>query len=91
MGTIAARTLRGFRKPRAPRRLQLVETLPLGGKRQLMLIDCDGRSFLVGAGGDAISTVMPIAESTTADSADSKSSLIAQQSSSTRTNWSFLQ
>jgi flagellar biogenesis protein FliO len=37
-------------RSRAVRRLELIETLPLGGKRQLMLVACDGQRFLVGAG-----------------------------------------
>jgi hypothetical protein len=35
---------------RAPRRMQLVETLNLGGSRQLLLVMCDGQKYLVGAG-----------------------------------------
>src|ERR1700686_1115550 len=42
--------LRGWRgQCEMPRKqLRLVETLPLGGKRQLMLVTCAGESFLVG-------------------------------------------
>jgi hypothetical protein len=40
--------------------MELIETLPLGGKRQLILIACDGRHFLVGAGADAVSSITPI-------------------------------
>jgi hypothetical protein len=50
--------LRG--RSRSERRLQLVETLPLGGKRQLMLIVCDGQHFLVGGGSDTVSSITPI-------------------------------
>jgi flagellar biogenesis protein FliO len=39
---------------RAARRMQLLETLNLGGRRQLMLVVCDGQSYLVGAGGDSV-------------------------------------
>jgi flagellar biogenesis protein FliO len=58
--SLAGRGLRHFGKSRSSRRLQLVETLPLGGKRQLMLILCDGQHFLIGAGSDAVSSIMPV-------------------------------
>jgi len=63
---IVTRGLGSLRKPRAARRLQLVETLPLGGKRQLILICCDGNHFLVGAGSDGVSAITPIAPATPA-------------------------
>jgi hypothetical protein len=47
----------GMGKARSERRLQLVETLQLGGKRQLMLVLCDGQLVLVGAGGDSIHSI----------------------------------
>jgi hypothetical protein len=37
--------------------MELVEVLSLGGRRQLMLVVCDGRRFLVGAGGDSVQSV----------------------------------
>jgi hypothetical protein len=40
------------------RQLRLVETLPLGGKRQLMLVTCGGESFLVGGGMDSVETIV---------------------------------
>jgi len=55
---LAARTLR---RPPASRRLELLETLPLGGKRQLLLVACDGQSYLVGAGTDSVSAIVPAA------------------------------
>ena len=57
--SLIAQGLRGLRKPRTARRLQLIETLPLGGKRQLMLISCDGRDFLLSACTDTVSTLVP--------------------------------
>jgi hypothetical protein len=42
------------------RQLRLVETLPLGGKRQLMLVTCGGESFLVGGGMDSVETIVPL-------------------------------
>jgi flagellar biogenesis protein FliO len=52
--------LRGWRGQREMQRkqLRLVETLPLGGKRQLMLVTCAGESFLVGGGMDSVETIV---------------------------------
>ncbi|WP_390890493.1 flagellar biosynthetic protein FliO [Tunturiibacter lichenicola] len=53
-------SLRAWRGQReaTQRQLRLVESLPLGGKRQLMLVTCAGESFLVGAGVDSIVTIV---------------------------------
>ena len=40
------------------RQLRLVETLALGGKRQLMLVTCAGESFLVGGGVESVETIV---------------------------------
>lgn len=40
------------------RHLQLIETLSLGGKRQLMLVKCNGEHFLVGAGAEGVQTIV---------------------------------
>jgi hypothetical protein len=52
--------LRGWRGQRETHRkqLRLVETLSLGGKRQLMLVTCAGESFLVGGGMDSVETIV---------------------------------
>lgn len=52
--------LRGLRgQPDTQRRqLRLVETLPLGGKRQLMLVTCAGESFLVGGGLESVEAIV---------------------------------
>jgi hypothetical protein len=52
--------LRGWRGRREVqhRQLRLVETLPLGGKRQLMLVTCAGESFLVGGGLESVETIV---------------------------------
>jgi flagellar biogenesis protein FliO len=52
--------LRGWpSRPEMQRRqLRLVETLPLGGKRQLMLVTCAGESFLVGGGMESVETIV---------------------------------
>jgi flagellar biogenesis protein FliO len=52
--------LRGWRGHSEMQRkqLRLVETLPLGGKRQLMLVTCAGESFLVGGGPESVETIV---------------------------------
>jgi hypothetical protein len=40
------------------KQLRLVETLSLGGKRQLMLVTCAGESFLVGGGVESVETIV---------------------------------
>ncbi len=48
------------------RKMELVETLNLGGKRQLMLVQCDGQRYLVGLGSDSVqSIVLAVTESCT--------------------------
>lgn len=47
----------GLGKTRAKRRMELLEVLQLGGRRQLMLVVCDGRRYLVGAGGDSVQSI----------------------------------
>jgi flagellar biogenesis protein FliO len=52
--------LRGWRGQLETQRkqLRLVETLALGGKRQLMLVTCAGESFLVGGGAESVETIV---------------------------------
>lgn len=53
--------LRGARGQReTQRKLHVVETLSLGGKRQLMLVTCAGESFLVGGGLDSVETIVRV-------------------------------
>jgi len=54
------RLLRGWRCQREVQRkqLRLVETLPLGGKRQLMLVTCAGESFLVGGSIESVQAIV---------------------------------
>ena len=47
-------------RARDERRMKLEETLALGGKRQLMLVTCDGQRFLVGTGGDGVGTIVAV-------------------------------
>jgi flagellar biogenesis protein FliO len=52
--------LRGWRGRRETQReqLRLLETLSLGGKRQLMLVMCAGERFLVGGGPESVETIV---------------------------------
>lgn len=54
--------LRGFRSECRSeiRQMRLVETLPLGGKRQLMLVSCAGEYFLVGGGPESLETIVRV-------------------------------
>ena len=53
------------------KQLRLVETLPLGGKRQLMLVTCAGESFLVGGSFESVETIVRLtAESSTSLTAE---------------------
>jgi len=56
----AARTFGWGFAARVERRMQLLEVLPLGGKRQLMLVECDGLRYLVGAGGESVNAIAAI-------------------------------
>jgi flagellar biogenesis protein FliO len=40
--------------------MHLVETLSLGGKRQVMLVDCDGERYLVGCGADTVTSIAKV-------------------------------
>jgi hypothetical protein len=42
------------------RLMHLVETLPLGGKRRLMLVSCAGEHFLVGGGPESLETIVHV-------------------------------
>ncbi|MEO8736329.1 MAG: flagellar biosynthetic protein FliO [Edaphobacter sp.] len=53
------RRLRGERQP-ATKQMHLLETLPLGGKRQLMLVSCAGEHFLIGGGLESVETIVRI-------------------------------
>ena len=54
--------LRGLRGERAgqQKQMRLVETLALGGQRQLMLVSCGDEHFLVGGGMDSVETIVRV-------------------------------
>ena len=45
---------------RTAKTMQVLETLPLGGRRQLALVRCGEDEFLVGMSGDGVSTIVPV-------------------------------
>jgi len=49
----------GARTP-AERRMQVLETLTLGARKQLLLISCDGERFLVGTGSDQVNSIVRV-------------------------------
>ncbi len=51
------------RKSQLRRKHMLVlETLALGSKRQLTLVECDGRRYLLGGGADSVETIVALAD-----------------------------
>ncbi len=63
MGALQGRVRLKWRGgPRARvQQMQLIETLSLGGKRQVMLVDCEGERFLVGCGGETVTSIARVA------------------------------
>ncbi len=47
-----------------PRRMRLLETLPLGPKRSVALLELDGQRFLAGMGADGVHTLLQVAAAT---------------------------
>lgn len=64
--------LRGLRSERQAtiRQMHLLETLSLGGKRQLMLVECAGECFLVGGGIESVQTIVRVRAEATQDGAN---------------------
>jgi flagellar biogenesis protein FliO len=56
--------LAGARNAAARRRMQVVETLALGGRKQLLLVNCDGERFLVGTGADQVQSIVRLGRET---------------------------
>jgi hypothetical protein len=49
-----------FSRNERKRRMRIQENLSLGGKRLLILLECDGSRFLIGCGPDAVNCMLPI-------------------------------
>ncbi|QHN03912.1 flagellar biosynthetic protein FliO [Granulicella sp. WH15] len=45
-----------------PRRMEVIETVSLGGRRSLILVRCGGQQFLVGCGPEQVNTIAAVAE-----------------------------
>lgn len=54
--------LQGLHRQHPPviKQMRLMETLSLGGKKQLMLVSCAGESFLVGGGLENVETIVRV-------------------------------
>jgi flagellar biogenesis protein FliO len=59
----------------ARRQMRLVETLSLGARRQLLLIECAGEKFLVGTGPESVQTITRLT-SESATRADTKAMIV---------------
>ena len=44
----------------AAKQMKLVETLALGGRKQLLLVVCGGESFLVGTGAESVQAIVRV-------------------------------
>lgn len=53
------RSLRAESQP-VVKQMHLLETLPLGGKRQLLLVSCGGERFLVGGSLESVETIVRV-------------------------------
>ncbi len=57
---LAAWASRGGLTSKAERQMRVVETLSLGGRRQVHLVACAGQTFLVGCGADSVQCIAPV-------------------------------
>lgn len=60
--TLLSKTVAAIRRGFSSRmhsepRMELIETLQLGSRRQLMLVLCDGERYLIGAGNDSVQSI----------------------------------
>ena len=49
------------------RHMRLIETLPLGAKKQLLLVACDGERFLIGTGPESVQSILRVRPQTIAE------------------------
>jgi flagellar biogenesis protein FliO len=52
------------------RLMKVIETLPVGGKRQLMLVRCGDEHFLVGGGFESVETIVRVKSGMSAENRD---------------------
>ncbi len=55
--SVAGRQTWGAKK----RRMEMVESLTLGGRKQLFLVECDRQRYLVGGGAEGVATIVAMA------------------------------
>lgn len=67
LGRAFRRTPFGRLKIRRARRLHLRETLSLGERRLVAIVECDEREFLLGAAGQTISLLAPLGAAAVAE------------------------
>lgn len=48
------------KKSGTTRRLQVLETLSIGPKKQMLLISCDGEKYLVATGPESVQTILRV-------------------------------
>ena len=60
-GWLLARIKAWGGKESSQRKMHILETLSLGGRRQMMLVVCDGERYLVGGGPDSVETIVRVA------------------------------
>ncbi|MBS1815887.1 MAG: FliO/MopB family protein [Acidobacteria bacterium] len=73
-----------FQRVRKENRMQIVEQVSLGGKRQLTLVQIDGREFLIGGGPDSINIITPLENAPAEFNVRPKTRLIQAQETSWR-------
>lgn len=62
----------GAKRQAANKQMHLLETLPLGGKRNLMLVSCAGEHFLVGGSVEGIESIVRVQSDTSRNIAAKK-------------------
>lgn len=48
----------GTAQGKAARRLRLIETLPIGPRKELLLVLCDGEKYLIATGADSVQSIL---------------------------------
>ena len=67
IGGVARGGFAGMVNARGARRMAVVERLELGDRRQLLLVECEGRRYLVGAGGQGVQAIAEVGEQVEAE------------------------
>jgi flagellar biogenesis protein FliO len=62
----------GVCRARSEAQLEVLETISLGGRRQLFLIACGGERYLVGAGAEGVGSMLRVGPVGAADTRDTE-------------------